>query len=315
MARLLRAPVRLEASGIDASLSAGQLICVTGSNGRLGRAVVAALAREHVATAALSRPEYDLDVENAAAAVVGHYRPAVVIHCAAWTAVDECARDPALAMRRNALAVGELATACADWGARLVLVSTNEVFGGDRKDGQGYVESDEPDPINAYGRSKLAGEHAAAAAFARGGRKDLLIVRTAWLFGPPGNDFPSKIIAAADLLPAEEPLKVVSDEIGSPTFASDLAEALVRLAVHNLQGRIYHLVNEGQASRFDLARRVLDRCRPERRTAPIGSHEFDRPSKPPAWAVLANTRAAAAGLTLRPWQQAIDAYVPSICAR
>ena len=286
---------------------------MTGSNGRLGRAVVAALAREHIATPALSRPEYDLDAENAAAAVVSHYRPAVVIHCAAWTAVDECARDPALAMRRNALAVGELARACAHSGARLVLISTNEVFGGDRKDGQGYVESDEPDPINAYGRSKLAGERDAAEAFRRG--TDLLIVRTAWLFGPPGNDFPSKIIAAADRLPADEPLKVVSDEIGSPTFASDLADAVVRLATHMFQGGIYHLVNEGQASRFDLARRVLDRCRPERRTAPIASQEFDRPSKPPAWGVLANTRAAAAGLSLRPWQQAIDAYAPSICAR
>jgi dTDP-4-dehydrorhamnose reductase len=288
-------------------------MCVTGS-GRLGRAVVAALGREHVATTALSRPEYDLDIENAAAAVIGRYRPAVVIHCAAWTAVDECARDPALAMRRNALAVGELARACAQSGARLVLISTNEVFGGDRKDGQGYVESDEPDPINAYGRSKLAGEREAAAAFARGGRRDLLIVRTAWLFGPPGNDFPSKIVAAADLLPADEPLKVVSDEIGSPTFTSDLADALVQLALRNAQGGIYHLVNAGHASRLDLARRVLGCCRPERRIVASKSHEFDRPSKPPAWSVLANTRAAAAGLTLRPWQAAIDAYAPSICA-
>ena len=288
---------------------------MTGSNGRLGRAVVAALAREHVATTALSRPEYDLDVETAAATVVGHYQPAVVIHCAAWTAVDECARDPALAMRRNAFAVGELATACASSRARLVLISTNEIFGGDRKDGQGYAETDKPDPINAYGRSKLAGEQAATAAFDAGGRRDdLLIVRTAWLFGPPGNDFPSKIIAASDRLAADEPLRVVSDEIGSPTFAPDLADGVVQLVLHGARGGVYHLVNGGNASRLDLARRVLDCCRPERRTTPVSSREFDRPSKPPAWAVLANTRAATAGLTLRPWQEAIDAYAPSICA-
>lgn len=288
---------------------------MTGSTGRLGRAAVAALAREHVATTALSRPEYDLDVEGAAATVIDLHRPDTVIHCAAWTAVDECARDPALAMRRNALAVGELARACAKSGARLVLISTNEVFGGDRKDGRGYVESDHPDPINAYGRSKLAGEKAATGAFDSAGRAyDLLIVRTAWLFGPPGNDFPSKIIAASDRLPAEEPLKVVSDETGSPTYAADLADAVVRLVRNGALGGICHLVNEGQASRLELARRVLDRCRPERPTAAISSSEFSRTSKPPAWAVLANTRGAKLGAILRPWPEAIDAYAPSICA-
>ena len=267
--------------------------------------------------AALSRPEYDLDDKTAAATVVEQHRPDTVIHCAAWTAVDDCARQPDMAMRRNGLAVGELAAACAESGARLVLISTNEVFDGERKDGHGYVESDEPHPINAYGRSKLAGEEAAAAAFGAAGRSDdLLIVRTAWLFGPPGSDFPSKIVAASDRLPAEEPLKVVSDEIGSPTFAPDLADAVAQLALRGAQGRgTYHLVNDGQASRLDLARRVLDHCRPDRSTAAISSDEFDRPSKPPEWAVLASARAAQAGLTLRPWQEAIDAYVPSICSR
>ena len=288
---------------------------MTGSNGRLGRAVVATLAREHVATTALKRPEYDLDVDTAAAKVVQRHKPDVVIHCAAWTAVDDCARQPALAMRRNSQAVDELATACADSGARLVLISTNEVFDGDRKDGQGYLESDEPNPMNEYGRSKLAGERAATAAFDAAGRPDdLLIVRTAWLFGPPGNDFPSKIIGAADRLAPGEALEVVSDEIGSPTYAPDIAQAIGRLVVDHAPTGTLHLVNGGHASRLDLARHVLDSCRPDRSTAPITSAAFDRPSRPPAWAVLGSSRVADLGLTLRPWQEAIDAYLPSICS-
>ena len=149
---------------------------------------------------------------------------------------------------------------------------------------------------------------------AAGRPDDLLIVRTAWLFGPPGNDFPSKIVSAADNIPDDEPLKVVNDEIGSPTFAPDLADALVRLVTGSAPAGIHHLVNEGGASRRDVARRVLATCRPQRPTVAISRSEFDRPSQAPAWAVLANTRAAAIGVTLRPWQEAIDDYLPSICS-
>src|SRR4051794_16152652 len=113
MGRLLRAPIRVEAGSIDASLSLRPLICVTGSTGRLGRAVMASLTREHVATKPVTRLEYDLDLETAAASLFERHGPDVVIHCAAWTAVDDCAREPALALRRNGIAVAELATACA----------------------------------------------------------------------------------------------------------------------------------------------------------------------------------------------------------
>ena len=120
--------------------------------------------------------------------------PRLVIHCAAWTDVDGCARDPETAMRRNARAVRELAEATAAAGGRLLVVSTNEVFDGTRTDGRGYREDDPVEPPNAYGASKLAGERAAVVAFGRAGRPaDLWVVRTAWLFGRrrarlPGQD-------------------------------------------------------------------------------------------------------------------------------
>ena len=143
------------------------------------------------------------------------HRPDVVIHWPAWTRSSTAPRSSALAMRRNGSAVGKLAIACAGAGARLILISTNEVFDGDRQDGNGYAEWDEPRPINAYGESKLAGERAATTAFDGVGKPgDLLIVRTAWLFGPPGNDFPTKIVSAADRLPAGEPLKVGATRSG-----------------------------------------------------------------------------------------------------
>jgi len=291
------------------------LVAVTGSTGRLGRAVVAALAREGIGTVALSRPEYDLDDSDSAATVIARHGPDVVINCAAWTAVDDCARDPDLAMRRNAQAVGELAAACAGARARLVHVSTNEVFDGERSDGEGYVETDEPRPINSYGSSKLAGEIAAREAFARHAcDENLLIVRTAWLFGPPGNDFPTKMLAAADRLPAEQPLPVVVDEIGSPTYAPDLADAIVALVARSTFGGVRHIVNAGRAPRCEVAQTVFTACRPGRRTVGVSRSVFNRPSRPPAWAVLATNRAAGPGEPLRPWRDALGVYLASICS-
>ena len=125
----------------------------------------------------------------------------------------------------------------------LLVVSTNEVFSGDRDDGQGYAETDATGPRNPYGASKLAGEEAARAAFAD--FPGLWIARTAWLYGPPGNDFPDKITAASDRLPEGEPLPVVADEFGSPTYTLDLARAILDL-VSLTDGGLYHLVNTGR---------------------------------------------------------------------
>lgn len=284
-------------------------VAVTGAGGRLGRALVAELATRDVPTIAWSRPDYDLDDPAAAASLLARDRPALVIHAAAWTDVDGCARQPELAHRRNAVAVDELARACAASGAGFVLVSTNEVFDGRRTDGAGYSEEDPVAPANPYGASKLAGELAARAAFA-GSADGLWVVRTAWLYGPPGNDFPTKILAAADRLPAGEPLRVVADEVGSPTFAPDLAAAILDLAIVALGGT-YHLAGAGVASRYEFAAAVLERCRPGRVLAPISRSEFVRASNPPQWAVLDCSRAAGFGVSLRRWPEALAEYLAS----
>jgi dTDP-4-dehydrorhamnose reductase len=288
-------------------------VAVTGANGRLGHALIAALTARGEQPISWVRPDYDLDDPASADRMVARDRPATVIHCAAWTDVDGCAREPELAARRNAQSVRALAEACVVADSALVLVSTNEVFDGMRTDGHGYGEDDPVGPINAYGASKLFGETFARAVFEQAGRAELLwIVRTAWLFGGPGSDFPTKILAAADHLSPGATLRVVTDEIGPPTYVAELARALLDLLAATPAGT-YHLAAGGQASRYEVARAVLDSCRPGTRVEPIAGGEFKRASQPPAWSVLDCSKAAAYGVTLRPWQEGLRDYLASVC--
>ena len=240
------------------------------------------------------------------AVLVRRHEPRLVIHTAAMTAVDQAAREPEVALRRNGEAVGAIAQACREIGAALLLVSTNEVFDGTRSDGEPYREDEATNPGNPYALSKLAGEQAALDAF--DGARGLWITRTAWLFGPPGADFPDKITAAADK--STGPLPVVSDEIGCPTYSLDLARAIYQL-VERTDGGIYHLVNSGYASRFEWAEAVLGIRRPGRELRPIAMADFERASKPPAWGVLDTTKARSAGVVLRPWADALAEYLRS----
>jgi dTDP-4-dehydrorhamnose reductase len=293
-------------------------VAVTGSNGRLGRALISELgAPADGSVVAWSRPEFDLDASDPEARAIDlldRDRPTVVLHAAAWTDVDGCARDPETANRRNGSALGGLARACVRRGVRLLAVSTNEVFDGTRADGVAYLETDAVAPANPYGASKLLGEEAAQAAF--DGRPGLLIARTAWLYGPPGNDFPTKIVAASDKREETTPgeaLPVVVDEVGNPTFTKDLAAALVGLAASGATG-VFHLVNAGDAAtRYSWAEAVLAQCRPGRSVRPILRSEFVRASNPPAWGVLNADKAAAAGVTLRSWTDALREYLTEAC--
>jgi len=287
-------------------------IVVTGPGGRLGRALLGALDARGTAAVPAGRPAYDLDDSSSARRLVASTRPALVVHAAAWTDVDGCAREPELAMRRNAAAVAELAEACVESGAGLVLLSTNEVFDGQRTDGRGYVEDDQARPLNPYGASKLAGEEAARATFERAGMSERLwIVRTAWLFGPPGNDFPAKITAAARRLRSGQPLRVVSDEYGSPTYTLDLARAVIELVLI-APGGTYHLAGDGIASRYDVAAQVVAHRLPSTTVVPITRAQYQRASTAPAWGVLDCSRARSYGVTLGRWQDMLSSYLADL---
>ena len=308
-------------------------VAVTGAGGRLGTALVVALSRASFVGEVLAwdLPEHDLDDPESAMRLVSRNRPELVIHAAAWTDVDGCARDPQLAIRRNGTAAGEMAQACATHGSALISLSTNEVFDGLRTDRQPYGPRDLPSPANAYGAAKLAGEQIARAAFwatdddfagaalMPPGRRSatippLAIVRTAWLFGPPGGDFPQKIAAAAAAAQAENrTLDLVSDEIGCPTYAADLAAAiasLVQLAHekgHGVLGGIHHVVNGGYASRADWAREVLRLVGVTVPTRDVPLSTWQRASTPPPWGVLEPTPLP--GGPLRDWRPALAEYL------
>jgi dTDP-4-dehydrorhamnose reductase len=293
-------------------------VAVTGAGGRLGRAVVTALEEAPFTgpfgPIAWSRAIFDLDAAENAAVLLDRDRPEVVVHCAAWTDVDGCAREPDLAIARNGTATGILAVAAAERGVDLLVVSTNEVFDGRRTDGQGYGPADAPSPINPYGASKLAGERAAQAAYAHAGAGGaaLGIVRTAWLYGPPGNDFPAKILAAAERATAAgEPLRLVADEVGSPSYTHDVAEAIVDLIGSAAVGGIHHVVNGGHASRAAWARELLRQAGVTATTEDVPAATWPRASTPPAWAVLEPTPLPG-GEPLRPWQAALADYLPTL---
>ena len=350
-------------------------IAVTGAGGRLGSALVAALMRERPLSRAVSvegwsRPALDLDRPGTLSALVRARRPDLVIHAAAWTDVDGCARDPDAAMRRNGEATAALAEACREAGTDLLYVSTNEVFDGRRTDRRPYAEDDPVAPANAYGRSKLAGEEAVLAgvglvdgarvpagpaigdggttsgtgeqglaaasgrvaargqaaapgrvvvpghpaAPGRAAERDeprRWVVRTAWLYGPPGADFPARIISAAVRAAAEgTTLRLVADEIGSPTRAADLASGIVALVRARPESGVYHLVNAGRASRAEWAELVLREVGVRVRTERVPGATWQRASTPPAWGVLAIGRAAQLGIMLRGWRSALFDEMP-----
>lgn len=289
-------------------------VAVTGAAGRLGSALITALSDAPFTgpggPIAWGREVFDLDAPDGIGSRLDRDRPEVVVHAAAWTDVDGCALDPDLAMRRNATATGILAEACASRGVDLLVVSTNEVFDGSRTDGEPYLPTDPLSPVNPYGASKAAGEQLSTQAFANLPGAALGIARTAWLFGAAGRDFPSRILDAAERArSAGEPLRVVGDEWGTPTYAADVADAIVELLADDAVAGIHHLVNGLFASRADWARYVVARAGLEVDVVNVPLSTWPRPSRPPRWGVLAPTPLPS-GEPLRPWPDAMADYAP-----
>ncbi len=278
-------------------------IFVTGNKGQLGRALYQALSAQDNILSGCDLPELDITDRNAITVAIRDFAPDVVIHAAAWTDVDGCARDPGRAYLVNAIGTQNVALACAECDAVMLYVSTNEIFDGTAA--EPYCEWDCPNPINPYARSKAAGEWFVSHLLTR-----FYITRTAWLYAVGGRNFsnPRRIIELAD---ERGELKVVSDEVGNPTYAPDLAWAIARLVQTGAYG-IYHLVNSGYCSRYEYVCRVLQLAgRSHIPVTPISLSDFSRASTPPRFAPLANIAAAALGITLRPWQEAVEEFLTS----
>lgn len=278
-------------------------IVVTGAVGRLGSALTARLrASGHDVHGIdlIGEGVTHLDVTDFAAttAFIRQVQPQLVLHPAAWTDVDGCAREPEKAIAINGFGAQHMALAAAQVGAAVLYVSSNEVFDG--MTGGDYNEYDTTAPVNPYGYSKWVGERAVV-----GVNPKHYIVRTAWLFAHGGKNFLQSIFNAAQ---AGKRLRVVTDEVANPTYNEDLADAIVRLIDTGRYG-IYHFVNEGAVSRYAFARAFLDLIgRQDVDIEPITSAEWQRASLPPRYAGLRNLAGRQIGITLRPWQEAMNAF-------
>jgi dTDP-4-dehydrorhamnose reductase len=274
-------------------------IAITGANGQLGQAFQAALSAEHELLP-LGHADIELGHPDCVERLVATSAE-LVIHPAAYTDVDGCARDPERAYRVNGLGAQYVALACRQLGAPLVYVSTNEVFDGAAA--TPYFEYDRAAPINAYARSKWAGEQAVRETLDR-----FYIVRVAWLFGGARNFVRTVLRLAAE----RDSISMVADEVGSPTYAPDAAWAIARLIQLPFYGT-YHLVNEGICSRFEFAAEVLRLAgREQAALQPMRLAEFKRDTVVPLYTPLRNVAAAALGIRLRPWQEALADYLQSL---
>ncbi len=281
-------------------------IVIAGAGGQLGGFLRSMAAAEGRDVLALTSSQWDITDPAAAERIV--QRGDWVINCAAYTDVDGAETDEAGAYAVNATGPGNIARACARAGARMIHVSTDYVFGGNSEGDVGsaeprpYEPSDRTAPVGVYGHSKLAGEKAVLAALPEG-----VIVRTAWVYtGADGKDF---VAVMRRLAAGDGPVRVVDDQVGSPTYVGDLAVALLQIVDDRVPGPILHAANEGAVSRFQQTLAVFEECGADpSRVLPVSSAEFPRPAPRPSYSALSGRESAAAGLRpLRPWREALVA--------
>jgi dTDP-4-dehydrorhamnose reductase len=284
---------------------------ITGGAGMLARDVVTRLEQQDAEVIALGRTELDITDRAAVVEAFAKHRPAVVVNCAAWTAVDDAEQDEDAALAVNGNGPRRLAEACSESGAVLLHVSTDYVFAGDAS--SPYSEDAPTGPRSAYGRTKLAGEQAVLDVLPDTG----YVVRTAWLYGAGGRNFVRTMIR---LEAVKDILDVVDDQRGQPTWTADVADRLVRLGRAARAGPaaagVYHGTSSGATTWFGFTREIfrLLGADPER-VRPTTSAAFQRPAPRPAWSVLGHDRWKDAGIEpIRDWREGLVEAFPALLA-
>jgi dTDP-4-dehydrorhamnose reductase len=271
-------------------------VLVTGAGGMLGQDLVRAAERAEHEVRGLARKQLDVTDAAAVTEAIEAFRPRAVVNCAAWTDVDgaEDAEDEANAV--NATGARNVTTAADAVKAKVVYVSTDFVFDGEKS--EPYVESDETAPLSAYGRSKLKGETETAAANPRH-----FVVRSAWLFGAGGRNFVATMLQLAAELGE---VLVVRDQVGSPTYTGHLADGIVRLIETEDYG-IHHIAAAGQCSRYELAREVFDQAHVHCDVLSATTEMMNAKARRPTYSVLATQRQP--GIQLPHWRDGISQYL------
>lgn len=257
-------------------------VLITGAHGQLGSCLRLELEKDPAIEAIYT--DYDsLDITNREGVkrFLADNRPDVVVNCAAYTAVDKAETDEILAAALNTVAVGNIADAAAETGAKVIHISTDYVFSG-----QGfrpYEENDEPYPQGIYGRTKLEGEALLSSLC-----PDSMIIRTAWLYSEFGKNFVKTMLSLAKTHPS---LRVVADQIGSPTYAGDLAAAIHTILRHEAwRPGVYHYTDEGVASWFDFSKAIFELAGRDVKVDPVPTSEYPTPAKRPLYSVLSKAK-------------------------
>ena len=285
------------------------LIVVTGKNGQLG-SELALLAPSFAYTYDFlfaDRALLDLSSNDSIDNFCAAHNPVVVINCAAYTAVDKAETDRDAAFQVNAVAVGKLASYCKAMGAVFITVSTDYVFNGNGT--IPYLPSDKTDPINYYGASKAEGEKLAVT-----NNPESIIIRTSWVYSRFGINFVKTMIRLMGERPS---LNVVGDQIGAPTYASDLAAAIMHIVVQKIAGNkhsgIYHFSNSGDISWYDFAVAIGDMIHSNCVVAKIGSEAFPTPAKRPHYSLMdCSSIIQDFGVDQPDWEESLQICIPLI---
>ncbi|MCD6302089.1 MAG: dTDP-4-dehydrorhamnose reductase [Anaerolineae bacterium] len=273
-------------------------IAVTGSEGQLGKAIQALVPEDNLLP--MDLPEHDITDLAHTVESIRTFAPDVVIHTAAITDVDGCERDPDLAYRVNVIGTRNVAVAACQAGCPVAYISTDYVFDGAKT--SPYREYDAPHPLSVYAETKEAGERVV-----RNHAPAHYIVRVAWLYGAGPRNFPQTVLRLAR---ERREMTMVTDEIGSPTYAHDVAQALLQLVAMPAYGT-YHLTNGGVCSRYELAQAIIELAGIEG-VMIHPSENYQRLARVPKRCELKNTMAAQLGIRMRPWQDALAAYIESL---
>jgi len=275
------------------------MILVTGVTGQLGYDVVKELERCGEKFIAASRKEMDFANEESVKNFILDKKPDAVIHCAAYTAVDKAESEQELALTVNGLGTRYVAAACREIGAKMLFISTDYVFGGDGK--TPYEIDGEKTPVNTYGRSKLLGEDAVAAMLEK-----YFVVRISWVFGINGKNFVKTMLNLAD---KNKKLRVIDDQVGSPTYTADLAPLLCDMVKTEKYG-FYHATNEGFCSWAEFAEEIFKQAGKKVEVEKIATVDYPTPAKRPFNSRLSKKSLDDAGFKRLPsWQSAVERYL------
>lgn len=273
------------------------MILITGSRGQLGSEFIKQFENKY-SVKGVGKEEVDITDFDGTMNYISELKPSIIIHCAAYTNVDGCENDKDTAFKVNAVGTRNVAMAAEKVGAKLVYISTDYVFDGEKK--EPYNEFDRPNPISIYGLSKLAGEE-----FVKTFCSRYFIVRIAWLYGENGNNFVKTIVKLAK---EKGEIDVVNDQRGNPTFTKDVVQA-VEVIMNSEKYGTYHVTNEGIASWYDFACKIVSTFGIDCKVNPTTSDKFIRPAKRPKNSALDKMMLRLEfGYKMRHWEEAFEEF-------